>query len=136
MRISYWSSDVCSSDLWQVHVIDDVIADPPERIVLEAAELARKSGAEIIVGLGGGSSMDVAKLLAILLGSDQPLTEMYGIGNVRGKRLPLVQIPTTAATGSEVTPVSIVTTGATTRSEEHTSQLQSLMRISSAVYGL
>src|SRR3546814_14602693 len=116
MRISYWSSDVCSSDLWQVHVIDDVIADPPERIVLEAAELARKSGAEIIVGLGGGSSMDVAKLLAILLGSDQPLTEMYGIGNVRGKRLPLVQIPTTAGTGSEVTPVSIVTTAATTKS--------------------
>src|SRR3546814_13966895 len=92
---------------WQVHVIDDVIADPPERIVLEAAELARKSGAEIIVGLGGGSSMDVAKLLAILLGSDQPLTEMYGIGNVRGKRLPRVQLPTTPAPGSEVTPVSI-----------------------------
>src|SRR3546814_4514762 len=79
---------------WQVHVIDDVIADPPERIVLEAAELARKSGAEIIVGLGGGSSMDVAKLLAILLGSDQP------------------------------------------RSEEHTSELQSLMRISYAVFCL
>src|SRR3546814_12980400 len=60
--------------------------------------------------------MDVAKLLAILLGTDQPLTEMYGIGNVRGKRLPLVQIPTTAGTGPEVTPVSIVTTGATTKS--------------------
>ncbi|MGB3289889.1 MAG: iron-containing alcohol dehydrogenase [Burkholderiaceae bacterium] len=101
---------------WQVQVIDDVIADPPEHIVLQAAEQARQAGAEIIVGLGGGSSMDVAKLLAILLGGDQPLTEMYGIGNVRGNRLPLVQIPTTAGTGSEVTPVSIVTTGETTKS--------------------
>jgi alcohol dehydrogenase len=60
--------------------------------------------------------MDVAKLLSVLLGGDQPLTEMYGIGNVRGRRLPLVQIPTTAGTGSEVTPVSIVTTGETTKS--------------------
>jgi len=101
---------------WQVQVIDHVIADPPEHIVLEAAEQARRSGAEVIVGLGGGSSMDVAKLLAILLGGDQPLTDMYGIGNVRGQRLPLVQIPTTAGTGSEVTPVSIVTTGETTKS--------------------
>jgi len=101
---------------WQTQVIDDVIADPPEHVVLEAAQLARKSGAEIIVGLGGGSSMDVAKLLSVLLGADQPLTEMYGIGNVRGRRLPLVQIPTTAGTGSEVTPVSIVTTGETTKS--------------------
>lgn len=101
---------------WQVHVIDDVIADPPEHVVLAAAKQAGEIGAELIVGLGGGSSMDVAKLLAVLLGSDQPLPEMYGIGNVRGKRLPLVQIPTTAGTGSEVTPVSIVTTGATTKS--------------------
>lgn len=101
---------------WQIEVIDDVIADPPEHIVLKAAARAREAGAEIIVGLGGGSSMDVAKLLAVLLGSDQPLADMYGIGNVQGHRLPLVQIPTTAGTGSEVTPVSIVTTGETTKS--------------------
>src|SRR5690554_215064 len=101
---------------WQVQVIDDVVADPPEHVVLEAARQARAVGAEIVVGLGGGSSMDVAKMLAVLLGGDQPLTDMYGIGNVRGARLPLVQIPTTAGTGSEVTPVSIVTTGETTKS--------------------
>lgn len=101
---------------WDVHVIDDVIADPPEHIVLAAAQRARETQAELIVGIGGGSSMDVAKLLAILLGSDQALQDMYGIGNVHGSRLPLIQIPTTAGTGSEVTPVSIVTTGATTKS--------------------
>jgi len=85
-------------------------------VVVAAAEQARKADIEIVGGLGGGSSMDVAKLLAILLGSDQPLTQMYGIGNVHGPRLPLVQIPTTAGTGSEVTPISIVTTGSTTKS--------------------
>lgn len=58
----------------------------------------------------------MAKLIAILAASDQPLAEMYGIGNVHGTRLPLVQIPTTAGTGSEVTPISIVTTGETTKS--------------------
>ncbi|MBP6018095.1 MAG: iron-containing alcohol dehydrogenase [Burkholderiaceae bacterium] len=100
---------------FQVQVIDDVIADPPEHIILAAADSARAGKAQIVVGLGGGSSMDVAKLLAILVGSDQPLTDMYGIGNVQGRRLPLVQIPTTAGTGSEVTPVSIVTTGKTTK---------------------
>jgi alcohol dehydrogenase len=100
---------------WQVQVIDDVVADPPEAVVLAAANQARTAGAELILGLGGGSSMDVAKLIAALAGSDQSLTDMYGVGKVTGPRLPLVQMPTTAGTGSEVTPISIVTTGETTK---------------------
>ncbi|MFB9246009.1 iron-containing alcohol dehydrogenase [Massilia antarctica] len=98
-----------------VHVWSDVVADPPESVVLQAVDVARSRGADIIIGLGGGSSMDVAKLIAVLAGSDQPLSQIYGIGNVRGTRLPLVQIPTTAGTGSEVTNIAIVTTGATTK---------------------
>jgi alcohol dehydrogenase len=97
---------------WQVTVIDDVIADPPEHIVLEAASWARDANAEIVLGLGGGSSMDVAKLLAVLVPQDlQTLGEMYGVNKVEVARLPLVQMPTTAGTGSEVTAVSIVTVG-------------------------
>jgi alcohol dehydrogenase class IV len=65
--------------------------------------------------LGGGSSMDVAKLIAVLCSGQQTLSTMYGIGNIQSGRLPLIQIPTTAGTGSEVTPISIVTTGATTK---------------------
>ena len=100
---------------WQVTVIDDVVADPPEHIVLEATERARRAEAEVVLGLGGGSSMDVAKLIAALLPTEQPLRDMYGIGKITGRRLPLIQVPTTAGTGSEVTAVSIVTTGETTK---------------------
>ncbi|HEX8891840.1 MAG TPA: iron-containing alcohol dehydrogenase [Terriglobales bacterium] len=97
-------------------VIDDVIADPPDHIVLSAARRAKASGAELVLGIGGGSSMDVAKLVAVLAISTQPLQEMYGLNNVAGPRLPLVLAPTTSGTGSEVTAVSIVTTGETTKS--------------------
>jgi alcohol dehydrogenase class IV len=99
----------------QVSLFSDVVADPPEAVVLQAVASARSAGIDMVIGLGGGSSMDVAKLLAVLLGSEQELKTMYGIGNVKGSRLPLIQIPTTAGTGSEVTPISIVTTGATTK---------------------
>jgi alcohol dehydrogenase len=99
----------------QVTTYSDVLADPPEAVVEAAAAFARQQGAELVVGLGGGSSMDVAKLVAVLAGSEQPLAQMYGIGKVSGQRLPLVQVPTTAGTGSEVTNIAIVTTGETTK---------------------
>lgn len=98
-----------------VEIYSNVMADPPEHIVLEAVAAARRHNADIVIGLGGGSSMDVAKLIAVLAGGDQELAGIYGIGNVKGGRLPLVQIPTTAGTGSEVTNIAIVTTGATTK---------------------
>lgn len=99
----------------RVSVYSDVIADPPESVVLSAVDFARDAGADIVIGIGGGSSMDVAKLIAVLAASDQPIASAYGIGNVKGSRLPLVQIPTTAGTGSEVTNIAIVTTGETTK---------------------
>ena len=99
----------------EVSIYSNVVADPPEHIVREAVDASRRHGTDIVIGLGGGSSMDVAKLIAVLAGSDQELGAIYGIGNVKGARLPLVQIPTTAGTGSEVTNIAIVTTGATTK---------------------
>lgn len=96
-------------------VYADVVADPPEDVVLAAVDFARAHTVGLIIGLGGGSSMDVAKLIAVLAVSTQDIAQIYGIGNVKGARLPLVQIPTTAGTGSEVTNIAIVTTGATTK---------------------
>ncbi len=94
-----------------VHIIDDVVADPPEAMILKAVADARAAKVDGVVSVGGGSSMDTAKLIAVLVGSDQPLDTMYGIDQVKGERLPLVLAPTTAGTGSEVTQISIVTTG-------------------------
>jgi len=95
----------------EVEMFDDVEADPPERVILAAVEKARAANVEGIVGLGGGSSLDVAKLVAVLALGRERLQDIYGIGKVTGGRLPLILVPTTAGTGSEVTPVSIVTTG-------------------------
>lgn len=62
-----------------------------------------------MIGFGGGSSLDVAKVAALLLGSGEDIRDAWGVGNAQGPRLPLVLVPTTAGTGSEATPVSIIT---------------------------
>ena len=96
-------------------LFDQVREDPPEHTVMAAVQLARESTVDGVLAVGGGSSMDVAKVVAVLLGGDQPLQDLYGVGQVSGGRLPLVLVPTTAGTGSEVTPVAIITTGETTK---------------------
>ena len=90
-------------------VYSDVQADPPEARVLEAVDFARRHGADGVIGIGGGSSMDTAKLVALLARTGQPIQEAYGIDKARGPRLPLLQVPTTAGTGSEATPIAVVT---------------------------
>lgn len=92
-----------------VTVFDAVEADPSLATLMAATAAGRAAAVTGIVGFGGGSSMDVAKLVALLLGSDEDLDSAWGVGNARGPRLPLVLVPTTAGTGSEVTPVSIIT---------------------------
>ena len=96
----------------QVTVFDDVEADPSRETLMRAVEAGRSAGATGVIGFGGGSSQDVAKLVALLLGSDEDLDAAWGVGQAKGPRLPLVLVPTTAGTGSEVTPVSIITVGA------------------------
>jgi len=100
---------------FSVAVYDKVVADPPEALVIEAADAAAAAGAELVIGFGGGSSMDTAKVVAVLNATNQPLEDMYGIEQYAGARLPLVLIPTTAGTGSEVTNISVITTGETTK---------------------
>lgn len=99
-------------------IYSDVQADPPDNVVLEAAAFAKQEKIDVVLGFGGGSSMDVAKLIAILAHPEQhqTLSDLYGVDNATGPRLALILVPTTAGTGSEVTPISIVTTGKTTKS--------------------
>ncbi|HVM22290.1 MAG TPA: iron-containing alcohol dehydrogenase [Sphingomicrobium sp.] len=91
----------------EVKIFDAVEADPSRTTVMAAVEAG--SGCTSVVGLGGGSPMDVAKLAAYLLGSGDELDSVWGVGKACGARLPLVLIPTTAGTGSEATPVTIIT---------------------------
>jgi alcohol dehydrogenase class IV len=92
-------------------IFDAVEADPSASTVRAAAEAGRAGGATSVVGFGGGSPMDVAKLAAYLLGSGDSLDSIYGVDQAKGTRLPLALVPTTAGTGSEATPISIVTVG-------------------------
>ena len=95
----------------------DVQPDPPEHIMLEAVSFAKQHQVDAIIGFGGGSSLDVAKVIALLADprQNQSIQDIYGVNNAKAPRLPLILIPTTAGTGSEVTPISIVTTGETTK---------------------
>lgn len=100
-------SKVISSGSAQVIAFTEVEADPSIDTVNRA--IAAGAAADVVIGLGGGSSMDVAKLVSLLVKSPQEFENIYGVGLCKGERLPLIQIPTTSGTGSEVTPVAVVT---------------------------
>ncbi|MFL6721085.1 MAG: iron-containing alcohol dehydrogenase [Sphingomonas sp.] len=90
-------------------VFDAVEADPSKETLLAATDAGRAADVASVVGFGGGSPMDVAKLAAYLLGSGDELDEIWGVGVAKGRRLPLALVPTTAGTGSEATPISVIT---------------------------
>ena len=94
-------------------VFEDVVADPPSHVVESAVALCREKQVQAVVSIGGGSALDTAKLVAYLARSDDRLDDIYGVGLAKGQRLPLLLAPTTAGTGSEVTPIAIVTTPTT-----------------------
>jgi alcohol dehydrogenase class IV len=88
-------------------LFDAVEADPSRDTLMAAVEAG--DGCSSVVGFGGGSPMDVAKLAAYLIGSGDELDLLWGIGKAKGVGLPLALVPTTAGTGSEATPVSVIT---------------------------
>ena len=92
-----------------VAVFSAVEADPSESTLLAAVDAGRSAGVASVVGFGGGSPMDVAKLAAYLLGSGDDLDSVWGVEVAVGAKLPLVLVPTTAGTGSEATPISVIT---------------------------
>jgi alcohol dehydrogenase class IV len=92
-----------------VVVFAEVEPEPSAETVRRATALGRHHQVDGVVGLGGGSPMDVAKLVALLVATPQPLEGLYGVDRAQGIRLPLVLIPTTAGTGSEVTKVAVIT---------------------------
>ena len=95
----------------EIIIFDRVEADPSLKTLMSVVDVGKEFNATGVIGFGGGSSMDVAKLCALLLGSNEDIEEAWGVANAKGPRLPLVLYPTTAGTGSEVTPISIITVG-------------------------
>jgi alcohol dehydrogenase class IV len=82
--------------------------DVPLSCVEACLDQARRGPVDLVVGLGGGSCLDMAKIAALLLSHPGPIERFYGENRVPGPVLPVVAIPTTAGTGSEVTPVAVV----------------------------
>jgi alcohol dehydrogenase class IV len=104
-------ADQALAGLEDVVLFDSVEQDPSRETLMAA--VAAGEGAVSVVGFGGGSPMDVAKLAAYLIGTGEDLDDLWGVGKATGEGLPLVLVPTTAGTGSEATPVSVITVGAT-----------------------
>ena len=95
-------------------VVFGEVKPEPDLPNLEAAvEAARAAGADAVIGLGGGSAMDLAKLVAVLATSSKSLAEISGPNRAPKRRVRLAQIPTTAGTGSEVGTRALVTDPAT-----------------------
>lgn len=90
-------------------VIAPVVDREPTREMFEQVlATARKENIEAVLGVGGGSAIDVAKLIAALTQSPQTAAEVFGINLLAGRALPLVCLPTTAGTGAEVSPNAIL----------------------------
>ena len=91
-----------------VHIIDDVVADPPEAMILKAVEEAKAEGVDGVVSVGGGSSLDAAKIICASATSDANPQDWVGFGKVKHDILPLYAIPTTSGTGSEATMGAVI----------------------------
>lgn len=92
-----------------VEVFSDIEGNPSTDTVAKAAEAFKESGARILIAFGGGSPMDVAKAVAVVATYGGNITQYEGGGKVPGKVTPIIAIPTTAGTGSEVTAFSVIT---------------------------
>jgi len=90
-----------------VTVYGAVDSEPSVSLFEKVLDAARSADPDAVVGIGGGSPLDVSKLVAALHGSGQGIRDVFGIGLVKGRRTHLVCLPTTAGTGSEVSPNAV-----------------------------
>jgi len=91
----------------KVGLCDKAVPEPPMSSVHEIVDITKKGKYDLIVGFGGGSAIDVAKVVAALATNNHKLEDYVGIDMVPRKGLPLIAVPTTAGTGSEVTAIAI-----------------------------
>ena len=89
-------------------VFDGTIAELPLDCIAAGVDMGRAADADVIVGIGGGSCIDAAKVIAVLLTFGGKASDYYGEFKVPGPTMPVIALPTTSGTGSEVTPVAVL----------------------------
>ncbi|MDR0711154.1 MAG: iron-containing alcohol dehydrogenase [Prevotellaceae bacterium] len=92
----------------RITLVDAIVREPTISDLESTLALAADAGGDSVVGIGGGSVLDVAKLVAAKLRNPQPVSELFGIGNLKSRSAYLACIPTTSGTGSEVSPNAIL----------------------------
>jgi len=97
-------ANTCGKNGVKATIFDkQVEAEPRLEVADEGAKAARKGKCDIVVGIGGGSAMDVAKAIAVMAANNGSAVDYLGLNKVPGPGLPTIMVPTTAGTGSEVT---------------------------------
>jgi alcohol dehydrogenase class IV len=89
-------------------IFDGVEPDPRIEVVEKSVKKAKKEGIDLIIGFGGGSSLDIAKVTSIMITNTGKIDSFFGVDLVPNPGVPVILIPTTAGTGSEVTPIAIL----------------------------
>ena len=97
-----------SQGITEVKIFDEGQPEVDRRTIEWAATIARTYSPNVVIGLGGGSNLDLAKAVALLVKHPGPLSTYYGENHVPGPIAPVIAVPTTAGTGSEVSPVAVV----------------------------
>lgn len=100
--------DKIKKSVKKIDVFSEVPPDPPIETAYKCYDKAKGKKIDLIIGLGGGSSLDIAKMLSIMLTNDDKIENMFGINLVKKRGITKFLIPTTAGTGSEVTPIAIL----------------------------
>ena len=101
-------ADAIKKEGIDVAIFDGVNPDPTDKNVREGLDAFKKNGCDVIVGLGGGSPMDCAKVISVMTANDEPISQYAGLHKVPNKGAPVIVIPTTAGTGAEVTKVGVI----------------------------
>lgn len=100
--------DVLKKTNIQYAIFDDVEADPKYEIVRDCVKVIHRENIDLVIGVGGGSPIDIAKISAVMATNAGDVTEFFGIDLIPQAGLPTIIIPTTAGTGSEATPIVIL----------------------------
>jgi alcohol dehydrogenase class IV len=101
--------DLLEKDRIGVEIFDEVISDPDIRNVEACIEMGKRGKYDLLVGVGGGSSMDIASITSVMVTNPSTVRDYFGINLVKHPGIPTILIPTTAGTGAEVTPNAVLT---------------------------